>query len=186
MWILPSLPPRVKLHGVPYARRLTDSAKIRLGTFACPLDCELEEDAFEKKLQRLSEYAQVAAEIGCTRCVMTLAPASQTRPYHENFEFHRHQLGAIAKALEPAGVRLGVGFRAAEYLRKGQTYQFIHDLDALSLLLNMVAASNVGLLLDVWDLYVAGGRSTPSAPCGPARSLRWTWPTCQPACRPPS
>ncbi len=48
-----------------------------------------DEAVFEKKLARLAEYAQVAADIGCTRCVTFVAPASETRPYHENFEFHR-------------------------------------------------------------------------------------------------
>ena len=86
-----------------------------------------------------------------------MAPANDTRPYHENFEFHKRRFQEICKALEPAGVRFGVGFKAAEYLRKNQAFQFVHDLDALTLLLNMVAAPNIGLLLDIWDVVVAGG-----------------------------
>ncbi|MGA2032384.1 MAG: TIM barrel protein [Thermoguttaceae bacterium] len=86
-----------------------------------------------------------------------LAPADDKRPYHENFEFHRRRFHEIAMALEPSGVRLAVGFRAAEYLRKNRAFQFIHDLDALTLLLNMLDAPNVGLLLDIWDIVAAGG-----------------------------
>ena len=86
-----------------------------------------------------------------------LAPAGDTRPYHENFEFHRHRFHDICAALKPAGVRLAVGFQAAEYLRRNQAFQFIHDLDALTLLLNMVAAPNLGLLLDIWDVVACGG-----------------------------
>ena len=86
-----------------------------------------------------------------------LAPFGETRPYHENFEFHRGRLQEIAAALRPSGVRLAVGFQAAEYLRRNQAFQFIHDPDALMLLLNMVAAPNVGLLLDIWDWVAAGG-----------------------------
>jgi sugar phosphate isomerase/epimerase len=52
---------------------------------------------------------------------------------------------------------LGVGFRAAEGLRGGRAFQFIHDLDALLLLLNMVGMPNVGLVIDVWDLWLSGG-----------------------------
>ena len=37
------------------------------------------------------------------------------------------------------------------------TFQFIHDLDALTLLVNMVDAPNVGLLLDIWDVVAGGG-----------------------------
>jgi len=148
---------RVKLRGMPYARRLIDSAKIRLGTFQLPLNWETADEAFKKDLERLPEYARVAAELECTRCVATLSPASDKRPYHENFEFHRWRLSQVCEALQPAGVWLGVGFQAAEYLRKDRAFQFIHDLDALTLLMNMVDAPNMGLLLDVWDLVACGG-----------------------------
>jgi 4-hydroxyphenylpyruvate dioxygenase len=53
-------------------------------------------------------------------------------------------------------VRLGVGVRAVETHRKGRAFQFIHQLDALLLLLNMVGAPNLGLLVDVWELSLAG------------------------------
>jgi sugar phosphate isomerase/epimerase len=148
---------RARLKGMPYAKRLIESAKIRLGTFILPLEWDTDDELFRKELKKLPEYAQAAVEVGCTRCVVTLAPASDTRPYHENFEFHRRRFHDIAKALEPAGVRLGVAFQAAEYLRKNRAYQFIHDMDTLTLLLNMVDSPNVGLLLDVWDLVASGG-----------------------------
>jgi len=148
---------RAKLHGVPYARRLIDSARIRIGTFRLPLEWDIDDDLFKSELEKLPEYAGLAAEIGCTRCVATIAPAGDKRPYHENFEFHRHRFSRICKALEPFKVSLGVGFRAAAQLRQSQAFQFIHDFDALSLLVNMVDASNVGILLDVWDLHVSGG-----------------------------
>ncbi len=149
--------PRAKNRGMPYARRLIDSAKIRLGTFRLPFDWDTEEERFAKDLEKLPELARAAAEVDCTRCVATLPPADDTRPYHENFEFHRRRLSEICGALQPEGVWFGVGFQAAEYLRKDRTYQFIHDLDALTLLLNMVDAPNMGLLLDIWDLVAAGG-----------------------------
>ena len=63
----------------------------------------------------------------------------------------------ICRVFEPSGVRLGVGFLAAEYLRKNRSFQFVHDLDSLTLLVNMVAAPNIGLLLDIWDVVVSGG-----------------------------
>jgi sugar phosphate isomerase/epimerase len=148
---------RTKLHGLPYARRLINSARFRLGTFALPLELDADDAIFAKRVQRLAEFSQLAAEIGCTRCVTIIAPDSDKRPYHENFEFCRYRLTTVAKAMEPAGIRLGVGYRAAEYLRRGQAYQFIHDLDALTLLLSMIAADNIGLLLNVWEVYAGGG-----------------------------
>ena len=153
---------RAQAKGMPYARRLIDSAKVRvstfrLGTFPLPLDCDADDDVFKQELEKLPEYAQVAAELGCTRCVATVQPAGDKRPYHENFEVHRRRFTDVCKALEPTGVRLGIGFRGAENLRQAQAFQFIHDLDALSLLVNMIDAPNFGLLLDVWDLHVSSG-----------------------------
>lgn len=148
---------RATKHGMPYARRLIDSAGIRMGAFELPLEWDTGDDVFQEQLGWLPEYAQVAAEVGCTRCLARIEPAGDKRPYHENFEFHRHRFSDVAKAIEPWGVRLGIGFRAADNLRRGQAFQFIHDLDALSLLVKMVDAPNVGMLLDVWDLHVSGG-----------------------------
>ena len=37
---------RVKLRGMPYARRLIDSAKLRLGTFALPFGLESDDETF--------------------------------------------------------------------------------------------------------------------------------------------
>jgi sugar phosphate isomerase/epimerase len=148
---------RVKDHGMPYARRLIDSAKIRVGRFQLPMSIETDEESFQKDLERLATAAEAAAEIGCTQCFVTIEPANNERPYHENFELHRRRFADICRPLEPFGIRLAVGFRAAENLRKNKSFQFIHDMDALSLVVNMAGVSNCGILLDVWDLYVSGG-----------------------------
>ena len=147
---------RARLKGMAYARRLIDSARIRVGTFALPLEWDTDDESFQKDLKKVSEYASCAAELGCTCATAVLAPAGDKRPYHENFEFHRHRFQDICAALKPAGVRLAVGFLGAEYHRRNQVFQFIHDLDALTLLLNMVGAPNLGLLLDAWDIAACG------------------------------
>lgn len=145
-----------RLRGIAHARRLIESAKLRVGSFALPVELDADEAVFNKGVQKLAECAPVAAQLGCTRCVTSIAPASATRPYHENFEFHRRRISDLAGLLTPHGIRLGVGFRAGEYLRKGAAFQFIHDLDALLLLVNMIPGTNVGVVLDAWDLHVSG------------------------------
>jgi sugar phosphate isomerase/epimerase len=147
---------RVRLKGMAYARRLIDSARIRVGTFALPLEWDTDDESFQKDLKKLGEYAGCAAELGCICATAVLAPAGDKRPYHENFEFHRHRFHDICAVLKPAGVRLAVGFLAAEHYRRNQVFQFVHDLDALMLLLNMVSAPNLGLLLDAWEITACG------------------------------
>jgi sugar phosphate isomerase/epimerase len=152
---------QARLKGVPYARRLFDSAALKmglkLGTFAFPFDWESDDETFAKEMKKLPEYAQAAVAAGCTRCVATLAPASDARPYHENFEFHKRRFQEICQVFDPAGIRFGIGFQAAEYLRKNRAFQFVHELDALTLLVNMVSSPCIGLLLDIWDVIVSGG-----------------------------
>jgi sugar phosphate isomerase/epimerase len=147
---------RARLKGMPYARRLFDSANIRIGSFPLPLEWDTDDESFQKELQKLPEYAGCAASLGCTRATAVLAPAGDSRPYHENFEFHRRRFQDICAVLQESGVSLAVGFSAAEFRRRNQAFQFIHDLDALTLLLNMVAAPNLGLLLDIWEVVACG------------------------------
>jgi sugar phosphate isomerase/epimerase len=154
---MPEFSTRVRLKGMAYARRLIDSARLRIATFPLPLEWDTDDETFQQELKKLPDYAQCAAELGCTRTTAVLAPAGDSRPYHENFEFHRHRFHDICAVLKPSGVCLAVGFQAAEYCRRNKAFQFIHDLDALTLLLNMVAAPNLGLLLDVWDVVACGG-----------------------------
>lgn len=147
---------RVRLKGMAYAKRLFDSAKIRIGAFPLPLEWDTDDETFRNDLAKLPEYAECAAEMGCTRTTAVLMPAGDSRPYHENFEFHRHRFHDICAALKPSGVSLAVGFLAAESCRRDRAFQFIHDLDALTLLLKMVAAPNLGLLLDTWEVVACG------------------------------
>lgn len=151
---------RVKLHGMPYARRLIDSAAasrdFRLGTFEAPIEWDTDDEPFKKALAELADMAQVAAEMGCTRCVATIAPAGDKRPLHENFEFHKHRFGDMARVLEAAGVRMGLRFRAAEELRQGQAFQFIHDWEALTQLVGMIDSPAIGVTVDTWDMIVSG------------------------------
>ena len=148
---------QVETRGLPHSRRLIDSAKLRIGTFQLPLDPEADEARFKTALERLPGLAKLAADMGCTRALTTLAPASDERPYHQNFEFYRKRYGEIAGVLEPLGLRLGIGFLAAAHWRRDKPYQFIHQLDALLMLLGLVGRRNVGIVLDLWNLHVAGG-----------------------------
>ncbi len=147
---------RAEHYGLHYTRRFIDSAQIRLGTFKLPFDWETDDEVFRKNLERLRQQAAVAAEIGCTRCVATVQPAGDKRPYHENFEFHRVRLTEICRVLQEFNVRLGLTFRASPKLRGGQAYVFIYDLDALALLVKMVDLPNLGFVCDPWNWEVGG------------------------------
>lgn len=148
---------QVERRGLAQSRRLLDSAKLRLGSFPLPIAWEGDDAEFAAELKKLAPLAELARELGCLRTTLTIAPASDERPYHQNFEFHRRRLAELGAALEPYGILLGVGFVAPAHHRQGRSFEFIHALDALFTLLTMLGRKNVGLALDVWHLHVAGG-----------------------------
>ncbi|HQU45144.1 MAG: hypothetical protein B7Z73_10175, partial [Planctomycetia bacterium 21-64-5] len=146
----------VTSYGLPKARRLLDSAKLKIGTFALPIEWQADDATFHGELTKLSDLAGLAASIGARRAVGVIAPASNERPYHENFEFYGRRLSDLGRALEPHGLKLGVGFDAVPALREGKHFEFVHTLDALLVLLSTVSAPNVGLWLDIWHVWLSG------------------------------
>jgi sugar phosphate isomerase/epimerase len=147
---------QVQLRGPEKARRLIDSAKIKLGAFRLPLDLEAEDAAYREKAQSLANWGQLAAQLGCSRALVSVAPASDARAMHENFELHRARLTEIAGALAPHKVKIGVGFSALASQREGKAHEFVHDFDTLVKLVNAVGRENVGLVVDAWQMHVAG------------------------------
>ncbi len=143
-------------NGLPKARRLLDSARLKVGTFALPIDWQAEDAEFGVQVGRLQRLASLAKELSCTRAVTFIEPSSETRPYHQNFELHRKRLGEVAKKLAPEGIRLAVGIRAASDLVTADSLEFIRTFDALAMLLQMVNEPNVGALIDTWDLAASG------------------------------
>jgi sugar phosphate isomerase/epimerase len=87
--------------------------------------------------------------------VTAVPPASDERPYHENFEFARKRLTEIAEALAPHGVRIGVELDATAASREGRAFEFIHDFEALRQLAK-ASPDNVGVVVDPWQMQVAG------------------------------
>lgn len=142
--------------GLARARRFFESAKLRFSYFRLPIRLEAEAAEWPAELARLGELAQIAAESGCTRCVVAVEPGSDERPYHQNFEFHRQRLSDVARTLEPQGIRLGIGFRAAAEMRAGKAFEFVHDFEALKLLASMVPQANAGFWIDLWELWASG------------------------------
>jgi len=147
-------------YGLEHARRLIDSAGIPISSFRLPLQWgQWDEDdrTYKQGLERLPRLAELAAALGCRRCVTAVEPASDERPYHENFEFHRKRLTEIAEVLAPHEIRLGLEFNAVREPRQGRAFQFIHTFEAACQLAKMAASPNVGVVADLWQIHCGGG-----------------------------
>jgi len=147
---------RSEQQGQPAARRLFDSAKLAISGCELPLALGAPEPAFRAALAACQQLIPLAQSLGVTRCWTTLEPATDERPFHENFELHRKRLVEVTDLLDRCGIQLGVGLAAAASHRAPRAFQFIYQPDQLLLLLKTVGASNLGVVLDVWDWHVGG------------------------------
>ncbi len=129
-------------------------ASVRPGGWGLPLNWREPYD--REALATLGQQAALAARLGCTRVYTWLPPASDDRPFRENFAYHVAQLQPIAERLAEHGCRLGLEFIGPRTSREGQRYGFIHSPEAM-LCLATALGSNVGLLLDCWHWYTELG-----------------------------
>lgn len=148
------------------ARNRLDEAGLRWGGFGLPVDFRDEEAAFETDLARLRDWAPVAAQVGCTRCVTWIFPGHDALGFAENFQRHERRLGDVAAALAPHGVRLGLEFVGPRTLRETVRHPFIHTMDGMLELADAVARragvdpAMVGLLLDAFHWWTSGDAET--------------------------
>ena len=147
----------VKTYGLPHARRLLDSARLKLTSFRLPIVWDEGDDDFKAGLPALEDALKLASDLGLTRAITAISPANDLRPYHESFEFHRRRLQELGELLAPHKLQLGVEFRASAELRKDRAFQFIHTFDALVMLIGMIRAANVGAVVDLFEIHAAGG-----------------------------
>ena len=146
-----------QLHGYDHAARYLESAKIKIGSFELPVRWQEDDTIFGEDLEHLSGMASVIARIGATTCRTVVMAASDTLPYHENFEFHRQRFTKIAEVFAPHSIRIGLDFLATSIHREGRQHPFIHSPDALLTLAKTVGMPNVGVTVDLWQWQVGGG-----------------------------
>lgn len=148
---------QAKLSGLAKARRMYDSARLKFTTFRLPVEWHEDSDRLKVDLAALPAYLQLAQDLGCKRAITAIEPAGDIRPFHENFEYHRRRLTELADVLRPYDITLGIEFFAPASLRQGRAYQFIQSVDQLLMLFKMIAAPNLGVVLDTWHWYLGGG-----------------------------
>jgi sugar phosphate isomerase/epimerase len=129
-------------------------AGVRPGGWGLPINWREPYD--QAALTTLAEQAAVAAQLGCTRSYTWLMPASNDRPFRENFAFHVAQLRPIAQVLAEHGCQLGLEFIGPRTMRESHRYGFIYSPEAMLGLAEAIGP-NAGLLLDCWHWYTAVG-----------------------------
>lgn len=142
--------------GFEHAARFIRSANIRIAGGELPVVWQEDQQRFDKDLQRLQGWTDYLQQLG-VRAAYVTAMAGSDAAYHETFELHRQRFTAVADALAPAGLRLGVGFLAPAEHRADTASPFITTPDALITLVKTIGAQNVGAIVDLWHWQLAGG-----------------------------
>ncbi len=153
---VPSFVRQAESHGAEQAGKLLASSKLNIGPFELPIDWQGEEDEYKAGLAKLPAVASIMASVGATACFTTIEPASDLRPYHEQFETLSARLVEMTELLAPHGLRLGLALKAPAHHREGRTFEFIHQGDALLLFIKTIGIASLGVVIDSWHWHVSG------------------------------
>jgi len=122
-----------------------------------PVDVRGDDATFEKGLNGLPKWADVAMQLGCLRTSTYILSFSDDLPFKENYCRHQNRLRAIGEVLSDRDIRLGLEFLGPKTLRDGHRYAFIHTMDGMLELCDDIGTGNMGLLLDAWHWYTSHG-----------------------------
>jgi sugar phosphate isomerase/epimerase len=139
------------------ACRYLCSAQVKIGGFELPIRWAGDEKDFKADLAQMGLLLEVCTTLNADRCLTSIRPTCEQRPFHENFQFHTERLRTLADALAPANVKIGLSFSADPADRKDGGFEFIHQVDPLLLLVNSIQKDNVGIVFDAWHWWVGGG-----------------------------
>jgi sugar phosphate isomerase/epimerase len=121
-----------------------------------PAFVNLPDDAtFRAGLAKLEDAAPFAAAIGCPRMMTYIMPSSDT-PKDEQRRIYKQRFTECADILARSHCRLGLEFLGPLHLRRMFKYEFIWKMPDM-LAFAKECGSNVGLTLDAWHWYHAGG-----------------------------
>ena len=122
------------------AAKYLAAAKIKIGGFDLGVNLDADEDTFTSQIGGLHPLADLAKELGASRCYLRVPAATDRLPYHEYFDIQTNRLGQIAEVLSARDIRVGVGFSAGKELEEGKEFAFIRNVEGF---LALVKAAGV-------------------------------------------
>ena len=163
-------------------RRKMDDLGLVGGAFPMPVSWRGDKDAFRRDLTDLSPLLDAASDLGLLRTATWVMPEIPDAFAHLDPEaareasvaFHVERLSAIAEALAPYRVRLGLEAIGVARFRSGRKPTFITRLGGLGPVLDPIADRypDVGILLDSFHLF-ASSEPIDAAMGRGARSIAW-------------
>jgi sugar phosphate isomerase/epimerase len=141
--------------GVPHARRLMVSARLKCGVFRLPVTLDADDATFNAEMALLPKRLEFAQATEASRAVASIAAASDEHSFKDFFEQYRTRLDTIGAMLDPHGISLGLAITPEAEARAEKTHQFVHTFEGL---LGLLAVSHprVGAVVDSWALHITG------------------------------
>lgn len=147
--------------GATQTRDLLTHAGVQAGGFGFPLDYRKPEAEFRASLAELENLCIVANAIGVTRTTTWVPSWHDSLDFDANYALHVDRLSRAARILDAHGIRFGLEFLGPKTLRNNHPYAFVHTLDGMLALCRDIEQAagthNMGLLLDAYHWYTAGG-----------------------------
>lgn len=140
-----------------YVKGLFDDAGLKMGAWGLPVNWRGDEAELKEGLERLRYLAKVGQSLGCTRLSTWIPPASDDKPFKENFDFHVQRFRPIGEVLSEYGCQLGLEFIGPKTSRTRRKYEFIYTMEGMLELCDKIGTGNMGLLLDAWHWYTSHG-----------------------------
>lgn len=129
-------------------------------TFGLDVEWRKDEDAFASGLAALPAKAAFAHALGCDRCVTWMPPSVNADLADWEAQTVR-RFRDIARVLGDKGVRFGLEWVGPHHLRANGANAmganaWIHTLGGTLALIEQIAETNVGLLVDCYHCYTTG------------------------------
>lgn len=147
------------------AQALRKELGLSWGLLPMPADFyhwDLDDDAFEDRLEELRRRAEIAEKLGVRFAYNHVWPSS-FREFDENFDWHVKRVRAVSGILWDHGVRYGLEFLGPHELRAWQPHEFVHSLAGV-LSIADAAGGIAGIAFDTFHWYTSSG--------GAARDLK--------------
>jgi sugar phosphate isomerase/epimerase len=146
----------VEDHGLDEVRGWFSAANVLPANWGLPVSWR-DDARFADDLQKLAPLAAVGRELGSTRTATFMPSGSNEREFDENFAWHISRLRPIAELLREEGCRLGIEYIGTATWRAQFPHEFIYTLPGLMDLIAAIDVDNVGVMVDSWHLFSAGG-----------------------------
>ena len=113
----------------------------------------VDDDAFEKALEKLRRRAEAAEKLGITHAYNHIWPTSPFE-FDKAFEWNVKRVSAVTQVLKDHGVHYGLEFLGTHELRSWQKHEFVHSIAGV-LAIADAAGGDAGIAFDTFHWYTS-------------------------------